>query len=512
MTENNGQLYELVRDLELPDCSLHNPTTNTYIATNVCHPAWFAVLWPNGFPCLWVEWYLLEKLQSVTTRRVDGGSLKAYASDLSHLVRYCWKLRKNLWEIDDDEFKGFVAFLKEERRSNRPAIAKRNRNTVRTIIARCIEFYAWLQASLTPQRVIVGTRQQGAQITCKLKTSVDRRGYERKRLVYAFEPTADSPDPKRPISRDIRQSLWDAVAALSNPGRLHARYKARFHIESELNEELDYLRVRRELLLAILEATGARPGELARLLVSDNKDCAGEGRLVLTTLKRRGLRDPKRRIPVERSVCIKLEVFVEKYRSRLLSRLAERGRKITQSDSVFLCSRNGTPLSERSLTKEFQRIVLAAGIEQRACMSMYRHRFITTMVKLHLLAFMEEDSGKSRSTMTDKDYRTILKRVAVFTGHGDPESLMHYVDLAWEEIGLFDYVQPALGLMAAVDSSLQLIQSIRDEIRLNPQYSAQNSIERVDAELKGLRDRVAEALELSSRHQRGSPRGTTRRS
>ena len=76
------------------------------------------------------------------------------------------------------------------------------------------------------------------------------------------------------MPRVIRNKLWEAVAAMADPSEQSPVYRARFRSDWELNAHLDYLRARREVLLLLLEATGARPGELARLRVSENEDCS----------------------------------------------------------------------------------------------------------------------------------------------------------------------------------------------------------------------------------------------
>ena len=62
------------------------------------------------------------------------------------------------------------------------------------------------------------------------------------------------------------------------------------------------------------------------------------------------------------------------------------------------------------------------------------------MVALHLSQFMDKNPLKSRHIMTDSDYRTILTKVSKFTGHKNTESLFHYIDLAWEKLGIFSDV------------------------------------------------------------------------
>jgi integrase len=496
MTEVTRQLYSIVRGVELPAFAGYDPLSKAYTVLSEKREAWVALSWPDGFPCIPAEMYMADRTAALTLRSGDGGSAKVLASGLSQLIRLSWRSGRQLFELEDSDIARFVDYLRKEAKVGDSRKTKRNRNTINYRVAQWLEFLIWLQDTIYLDRVIVGTRDQGPQITCVESSFFDRRGQQRGRLTWAWPLAGDIPDPKRPISSELRNRLWDAAAELASVDSYSDRYKARFS-PAELLAELLYLRKRRELMLSLLEATGCRPGELARLLVSLNRNLTKEGKIVLVTLKRKV--DPLRKVPLEGGICIKFDAFVMKYRQLLLERLASRGVKPAHDDAVFLCSKKGTPLSERTLTKEFQRLAATAHVDERACLSMFRHRFITMMVSIHLREFIERNPGKTRGLMTDADYLSILKRVATFTGHANPSSLMHYLDLAWEELGTFDYVQPAFDLVCGVDGAIRDLRTMADEISQDKTARSRVIIERVVVELDAIRRRTNASIRALGR-------------
>ena len=90
----------------------------------------------------------------------------------------------------------------------------------------------------------------------------------------------------------------------------------------------------------------------------------------------------------------------------------------------------------------------------------------------------------------------------LWTGHASEDSLMHYMDLAWDEIGVFNYVQPAYDLIAAVEGSFSTLTSLMAEIRLKPYLSTQQIIERITDELKALRNRTQEAIFAAKKYEK----------
>lgn len=485
------QLFRLVRDVSIPEPVALSPTGDC-ITSETVMPAAMAICWPDGRPCCVMEMYLLDQQFQHTTRRLDGGSLRVRAGQLSQLLRYAYGAKVQLWEFDDMHMHAAIRQIAEAPSLRYPGEHRRDNNTIRKIIAAWISFFAWLQVRLACETPIVGTEDSAPRIPLKYKEGGRRGGY----LTYRYAPPAVAhQDVRGPIGREIRLKLWEAVARMAREPstQVHQFKSQRIHDDGQIIA--DYMRKRRELVLELLEATGARPGELARLSVEKNRRALTQSRLVLSTLKRHTVVDPERCIPIDRAVAMRVEIFVGKYRANLLRVLREAGLPAKRGDCLLLTLR-GTPLTEAAIERDFSRLVQAADLQdEKACMSMFRHRFITNMVKLHLLEFMKENPHKAgRSFMTDGDYRTILGRVKAFTGHADEGSLLGYIDLAWDELGMFSHVEPAMALISAIEGGLDHIAEMA--IRLRPRKAAQANevLQEVIALLDQVRNQTLEAL------------------
>ncbi|ABE29472.1 phage integrase family protein [Paraburkholderia xenovorans LB400] len=494
MTSN--QLFRLVRDFSFPEPIEQNSSTGEYLTCLTTMPAAMAICWPDGRPCCLAEMYLLERWPECTSRRLDGGSLKVFAAQLSLLLRFAFNSKVNLWDFDDLRMKTAISWLQRERSSRNPAEHRRDDNTTRRIVATWVSFFQWLQVQLCCEKPIVGTSDVNPRILLKLKKSIGRHGKVVMSLEYRYSPEpVTHEDARGPIARELKLRLWEAVNKMASRtlAKQGLRLSDKLHTEEMIVTE--YLRKRREALLALLEATGARPGELARVSVEKNRAALKKAKLLMCTLKRRKSIDPERIVPIDRAVAMRIEVFIYKYRAPLIEMLEKKGRRVDTGDCMFLTV-EGKPLTESTLEKEFPRIVQAAGLQdERACMSMFRHRFITNMVKLHLMEFMSANPLKNgRRFITDSDYRTILKRVAVFTGHGDEQSLLDYIDLAWEEMGIFDYVEPARVLASAVESGLNRVSGLLATIQSGVDLSRLDIRMRVVDELCHIRSVTLEAL------------------
>ncbi|WP_333985336.1 tyrosine-type recombinase/integrase [Burkholderia orbicola] len=498
--QNNRQLFRIIRNMPMPDVAARDPSTGAYAASVDILPAAVAMCWPDGRPCHEVEMYLLEACHHYSARSLDGGSLRVIASQLSPLIRYCWTRRIQFRDLEDGHFAEAIGELRRETHPRRPGKQRRNNNTTNRIIATWIQFLRWLQAQPGFPHVIVGTTDQDPRIPLIEKRTIDRFGHKHATLTYRLAPPSSTPEDVRgPISRRLRQSLWDAAVSMSAADDRHNRYRRRFDTDRDFLDECEYLSKRRQLVLDLLEATGARPGELARISTWANRKCAEEQRLVLPTLKRRKAVDPLRSIPVNGATALRVDVFIRKYRQPMLNRLRRQGLK-PQPKDVLLLTVQGKPVTEALLEKEFRRIVAYAGLEdERACMAMFRHRFLTNMVKLHLLAFMGEHPGRGRTTMTFADYRTVLTRILPFTNHADANSLLHYIDLAWDELGVFDYAEPARVLGMAVEQGLDRLTALEASIRSRRASRRDKVLQSVLSELQQMRQEVSDALEHMAR-------------
>ncbi|WP_322068180.1 tyrosine-type recombinase/integrase [Paraburkholderia bannensis] len=448
MSIHRRQLFDIVR---APSGPMRDNTSSMF-SVPLDSPATLAIHWPDGSPCVAVEMYLLDITDSVTVRAIDGGTLRVVASALSHLIRFCWDNNIEFWELDDSSFHQFVNSLSDQGGSQ-----IRNRNTNCRIIDYCIAFLTWLQENISIGRLIVGPRAQGPQIVLVEQTSRWARGQSSHRLKYPFRPQPDPVDRKRPMPRHVRNRLWDAVGA---------RYDRDEHIYPDWKSK--FFMARRQLALTLFEATGCRPSELSLICVGENADCVLEKVLVMQTMKRRRP-NSKRSVPIDFGTAIRVINFVADERASLLVELARSGIEPLPNDRLFLSGTDGSPLSAPSLEREFQRLTVSAELEQNACISMFRHRFITNMVKMHIQDFMSKRPDRSSSRPSDADYRLILERVRSFTGHARVESLFHYIDWAWEEMTSFDHTDTAIKLLQLIESTYGAISSL---IHSTPRTSA----------------------------------------
>lgn len=454
--------FTLLRAVDVSVKSHYVSSTRDYQAVKTEIPAMFAVRWPNGIPCSLVEMYLVHRFRDgAAVNRVDGGSLRATVAKLSHLIRYCWNANCDFWDLDDDHYSQFIYKLTQDRRPGTPSVPSRDGNTVRAISGACIEFLGWLQTELHFRTDLVG-HGAGYRIRLSYRTGgLDKARKRHGKLpgTYHRLPPVDTHEPKRPMPSEYRNRLWEAVSSMTEVSVRNLVW-CKTPQDSELVSV--FLKARRELLLYLLEATGARPGELARLSVLANLDCYKTKKLTISTLKRR--RVAYRVIDLQPDVAMRLELFIHGYRAQVLHRIWKEFGVRAGEDSVFLGA-HGRPMHERTMTSDFTRIVRTADLGSvQSCMSMFRHRFITKQVALHLQALTSE-TGAARGMLTESDYRSILKKVAVVTGHGDPNSLLSYIDLAWQELGAFKRVESAQQIEALVESAITRVISLIGDTR-----------------------------------------------
>ncbi len=453
--------FHIMQEVDVSCESHYDPIRSLYTPRRSVVLATFAVSWPDGTPCSLVEMYLVSRFRRGVSVREDGGSLRAIVAKLAHLIRHCWRIKRDFWELDDEDVYGLVQALMEEMKPEAPLVHVRDNNTVRAIIATTVEFLLWVQTEVMVALPLIGVGHEYRIQLVERKVLDTRRNRYIIQRIYHRLPPRDTKEPKRPISRDKRNALWEAVSRMAGFSVVPPGWARSGDCGSLLNQ---YLKARRELLLELLEATGARPGELSRLSVSSNEDCYKSQELVLLTLKRR--RHVERKIKLQPGVAMRLSVFISKRRAALLKEIQAAGAVSYPIDRVFI-GINGAPMSERSMVSEFWRISKVAGLEEyQSCMSMFRHRFITKQVAIHLGIYLSEEN-KTREMMTDADYRTILKKVATITGHGVEASLLHYIDLAWDELGTGNQVDAVVAIDASIESATTQIISIIGELE-NP--------------------------------------------
>ena len=452
--KNNSQLWTFVPDIEYPSVFCFDHQTGEVISTLDKREGVYQFNWPDGLACFPVEMFLSNISDTKGIKKSDGGTVGTYATDLTHIVRYCYDAKVQFHELRMADIDELIRSLVAEKRPN--GRRSRNNDTIKNgIIPKVVAFLKWLQIEHYPRLNLIGVDTRTVRYQIKLKTvqKTSRNGRNfGKAEVFPTKLPRSTPQLKTPISSGVINQLWDTLNDTKNEMRLNDRLLNLFD-EKDQRAQLDYMYHRRRFQLTMLEATGLRPQELVQIEYANNIELIENYKIKIPTLKREEGRF--RVIPLERGVAIKVQLFMEVHRKRLIERLIKYGlitNENTVDDCIFLGSDSAKQVQPDAAYQEFRRLNLRAGVEVKSCQSMFRHRFITNMVKIHLISFMDKNPIKNKYNVNEHDYRTILRKVAGFTDHKDPKSLLSYIDLAWDELDVFSYAYEVSNLQDRLKS------------------------------------------------------------
>lgn len=443
-TKKTPQLFSIIRDAKLMEVpSFDNEARRFDEADDRAFPALVLMSWPNGYPCIEMELYLLYLAQNGSRVDEHGGSVRQEAVKLSHLVRYCYHHKLNFWELWSNHFSDFLYRLIKELKAN--GQTKRESTHVIEISDSCVRFLTWLQSAVLPHRYLVDIKGNKHQILLVIKKTIDSTGGVHFSRRFSGNPSPSTPRLKEPMPKESIDALFSAISSKSDALRSNPSFTSNFDSSHSLECYLDFRSACWATILTLCMATGCRPSELASMSLSVSISAMFPNKqLILNTKKREP--DARRKIRVNMGVVIKVSSYI-KSRGRFLEQLRAAGKHPEPADALFLNS-EGNPLTKETLTRGFDRLCDDAGLVNRTCISMFRHRAITTLIAIHLQEFCLPRLEVAMQALNDSDYMTILTKVAQITGHKRPESLKPYIHLAWEELGAFDTVQAAVKIHA----------------------------------------------------------------
>ena len=363
--------------------------------------------WLDGTPCNEANMYVLELLQRNMSTKGRGGSIRQYAFSVSRIIRYCDDKKISLVDLSDGEF---VEFVKSLRLPKSEPSLRREAPTENTVIANgrvVLDFFAYLDRALGG-RNLVGPKGR-IKAYRKVVASPTSEGGSVQRE-YWDHRCFGAPSPVRrrsPIAKETIDVLYQAAAEVSKN---------------------NYVVRRRQLLIRILEISGARAGEVALLKVVDVSQAVRSNARLLTfyTLKRR--KEFERQLPVLAQDLADVINFIEIFRRPLIRRKLGQGK---DHGFLFVSEKTGEPLSAQSLSNEIGLLRRHAKLTSKASAHLFRHRFITRLL-IHLI----EEHKFAHSD----DLRTALREVEAFkqiliqwTGQATTRSLEPYIDLAFDE-------------------------------------------------------------------------------
>ncbi len=468
MKHSPHQLFSLIKDLTLfSHMALDKLETNKF--TNIPF-----ITWPSDAPCIPANQYMLSLLEragrggslGLSTRGSKGGSLGEYASKISHLIRYCYHSGVDLIQLTDSTFTEFIASLRDENAAIYPSSRKRTEPTILAIGRVCLTFLEFVgRMSGNPEFVAKGGT---IRITHESYTIQYRNGRSVKKTYIHHHSLS--------LGGRIR-SVFPITEA--NIKRLTAAV--------DIASSSRFINVRRKIMLLLLEHTGARRGEISRIKVQDilNALALDEPMLRLETWKQG--EGSERYIPIHKMLLVDIKKYIDMQRRTIIKRL--KGKK--DSGFLFISQTNARGLSPDTITSEISVLKREAGIREKTSPHMFRHAFITKRFVMLIKEHEIKNSGQFRQALLDS--KGFIAEVMMWTGHKSPDSVEHYIHMAFRELAGY----------AATVSSVLLTTAMelfdRKQRELLNRLKVDLTIEEYEAELLELQRLRDEDFEIARR-------------
>src|SRR5690606_24034699 len=129
MKQAKMQLFSVIAQMELTD--YFSSITSEVVRKEANNIPFLSL--PDGTPCLIGNAYMLNKYERRLSRRNHGGTLRHYASQISHIIRYCFYNKIDLIQVDNNRFIHFMNELRSEEKAVQVVFRVRNSNTLNNI-------------------------------------------------------------------------------------------------------------------------------------------------------------------------------------------------------------------------------------------------------------------------------------------------------------------------------------------------------------------------------------------
>lgn len=442
-----SQLFQEYRDCLLPRVGRVRLKLKSSLAI---------IAWPNGKPCSLINFWLSDLSQKTT-----GQTIRQYCVNITPLLRYCHCKHIQFRDFADANLAELSEELVLQIRLN--GERQKQNNQVNAVIDAVISFFIWLRDVGNPRlfKNSIGEAGQAPNITVvPVKNKFGRIGYQH----IAHVPTATDLHHKHAMPKAIISAIEDQVFLESDPGYYQGSAKHKFNSGSGRSQAFQkYLFERRSFSTWMFQRTGLRPSELCSMPWVNNVDIVKSCILYIPTGKRRteGLNLRPFKITAEAALEVNHYLVA---RSEYIQHLAGEGIYSEISD-VMLLSESGGGLAVGSLTRDFSRLVKRAGLsEVRTCLSMYRHRFITSEILLHLKEFFGSESP-TKASLSPPVIKSIEERIRKKTGHGLGKSIWTYFDSALNFISLWGGVDHAVSQLNHLEDVEDKIKRLRYDVR-----------------------------------------------
>ncbi|RMW09887.1 hypothetical protein ALP03_00043 [Pseudomonas amygdali pv. tabaci] len=411
------QLYHTNMALEMPGAVVYSRNNKTATVRKRTLTKQVYIFWPNGAPCALINAWLQH-----ITARATGDSAETFASHMSHYVRYCFNEGAQLLSADDTFLQDFANYLMDEKKVKHSALSRaRSPNHVAYTIRRVLDFFIWYQINcrLASQAKLIGELGTGAQIT------IEWRGNKKgsPALHHPAIPTTRPPvGDKKPMPDDFIGKINLTIMTLKS----QPRFPFKINTAPKRNDFIaknEYLYSRRLTTVRLSKITGLRPDELNSIPLHLNLHPIKSRVLFIPTLKTRQKPKPIREFPLSLEDAIDISIYLKARHDFLVYLGID-----TSTSTSFMLSHDGKHIETRSLARDFKRLCVLSGLaDVQVCLSMFRHRFITTQIAYEISVELRRDLAQ-KDLWQEAVQRRILVKVAKLTGHRDPMSLIHYFD------------------------------------------------------------------------------------
>ncbi|SBW83728.1 hypothetical protein PVE_R1G5849 [Pseudomonas veronii 1YdBTEX2] len=395
--------------------------------------------YPNGAWCHYSNCYMHSLYRKGLSRNNKGGTLKTYAGNISHLLRFCSNNAIDISQMTDSLFILFMQTLLNDKKSLSTTHAARSKTSILTIGKNCIDLLAYI-GQITGRDEFVG--KDGVIKAEKLKAEINI-GEGRKRITkyywYHRSFPEPSPDKKRfPITEANSNAIITAAAG---------------------TEDL-FLRKRRFVMLKLLAHTGCRRSELVSITTHDVYAALHDPTigLKLMTAKKRGNSIHHRYLPISIPDLKFLVSYIEFNRIPKIKSLG-----VEDDGLLFISARTGKGLMPNTITQEISELARLADINERLSPHMYRHRFITQYFIKLIIQHDFNNPDEFRNLLINTE--SFKREVQQWTGHTNINSLDNYIHLAFSDISNRNEVVEAAIRSEHISSLLQTVRMAQAEIK-----------------------------------------------
>ncbi|MHC8403346.1 tyrosine-type recombinase/integrase [Pseudomonas sp. MDT1-17] len=429
------KLYRLTAsDFQLPLAILSD---DNYISISASYIP--MLRYPDGSWCHYSNCYMHSLFEKGLSRNNNGGTLKTYAGNISHLLRYCWNNSIDISQMTDNLFVLFMQSMLSEKNNITSTKSSRSNTTILTIGRNCIDLLAHT-GKIKGIENFVG--KNGVIKAEKKRAEIDISNGARKLIKYYWHHRSfpkPSPEKKRfPITENHAKAIVSAAAKTDDLFR----------------------RKRRFVMLKLLEHTGCRRSELVKITTRSvyaalNNPSKG---LEVPTAKTGGNKPASRYLPISLPDLKFIASYIEYNRNPKIKILS-------MKDEGFLLinSNTGGALNANTITQEISELATAADIHERLSPHMYRHRFITQYFIKLILQHNFENPDEFRNLLVNTE--SFKQEIQQWTGHKRLSSLDPYIKIAFGDITNRKEVASAAIRSQHISSLRQTIKMTQDEIK-----------------------------------------------